>query len=474
VPGNVLYYGDNLGVLRQYIPDESVDLIYLDPPFNSNATYNVLFKSHGEESRAQIQAFDDTWHWGPEADEQYDEITKGRAPVEVARFIEAMRSVLGTNDMLSYLVMMAPRLVEMRRVLRVTGSVYLHCDPTASHYLKLLMDAVFGVKHYRNEVIWLYKTGGASKRWFSKKHDTLLFYSKSDDYTFNFQKEKSYLSHKYGFKNVEIFEDEGGFYTNVGMRDVWDIPALRGNQPETLGYPTQKPIALLERVVNASSNPNDVVLDPFCGCGTAVDAAQQLGRNWVGIDITYIAVDLIIKRLQHRYGNAATFTTNGIPTDIEGAAALFARNPFDFERWAVSFVNGEPNEKQVGDKGVDGRIRFHRGGNAGLAIVSVKGGKQINPAMVQALVGAMQQEQADMSVLITMGKPTAGMTEAASLGGTYEHAPTGQRYPRVQIITVPDLFNGLRPNMPTVILPYVKARPRPQAEALPLFDESDG
>lgn len=245
------------------------------------------------------------------------------------------------------------------------------------------------------------------------------------------------------------------------MDDVWDI-TLASRSHERLGYPTQKPLALLERIINASSNPADVVLDPFCGCGTAVDAAQQLGRQWIGIDITYIAVDLIIKRLQHRYGDEirSTFTTNGIPTDIEGAEALFARNPFDFERWAVSSVNGQPNEKQVGDKGVDGRIRFHRGGDvAGLGAVSVKGGRAINPSMVQALVGAMEQERADMGVLVTMGRPTAGMVEAANRAGLYEHPPTGNRYPRVQIITVPELFDGKRPNMPTVILPYIKASP---------------
>lgn len=232
----------------------------------------------------------------------------------------------------------------------------------------------------------------------------------------------------------------------------------------------------MERIIKASCPKDGVILDPFCGCGTAVDAAQQLGHNWIGIDITYIAIDLIVKRLQHRYGDSitGTFITNGIPTDIEGADAFFARNPFDFERWAVSFVNGQPNEKQVGDKGIDGRIRFHRGGDVpGLAVVSVKGGRQLNPAMVQALSGAMHQEQADMGVLITMGKPTPGMIEAAALGGTYEHIPTGQRYQRLQIVTVPELFDGKRPNMPTVILPYIKARARPQSEAVSLFGNGD-
>jgi DNA modification methylase len=476
---NTLYYGDNLDVLRQHIPDESVDLIYLDPPFNSNATYNVLFKSHaGDESRAQIEAFDDTWHWGEQAEDEYRELTQGPAPIEVARFIEAMRTVLGTSDMLAYLVMMAPRLIEMRRVLKSTGSIYLHCDPTASHYLKLLMDSVFSAQRFENEIIWAYRSGGASPKRFSKKHDVLLCYSMSDERYFDALHEVSYNRgfKPYRFKGVEEFcDDDGRWYTLPYLRDVWEIDMVGRTSAERLGYPTQKPIALLERIIQSSSPEGGVVLDPFCGCGTAVDAAQHLGRDWIGVDITYIAVDLIIKRLRHRYGDniASTFTTNGIPTDIEGANALFARNPFDFERWAVSFVNGEPNEKQVGDKGVDGRIRFHRGGSVtGLAAVSVKGGHQINPAMVHQLVGALQQERADMGVLITMGKPTAGMVEAAHAAGTYEHEPTGNRYPRVQIITVPELFEGRRPNMPTVILPYIKARAKPQSEAVPLWEES--
>jgi DNA modification methylase len=507
---NTLYYGDNLDVLRQHIASESVDLVYLDPPFNSNATYNVLFKTHaGDESRAQIEAFDDTWHWGSQAEDEYRELTQGPAPVEVARFIEAMRTVLGTSDMLAYLAMMAPRLLELRRVMKSTASIYLHCDPTASHYLKLLMDAVFGGQCFRNEIVWHYQTfHGQVKRYWPKKHDTLLFYTKGPAWNFaqlfdtdvedtiDGTRWKAYLTpestiigsnmpmqdtrftryyRRFVRQNGREPEEDDVVYDVKGQAvdTVWDLKAVDPKDKERLGYPTQKPIALLERIIRASCPDDGVILDPFCGCGTAVDAAQQLGRSWVGIDITYIAVDLIIKRLRHRYGDeiTGTFTTNGIPTDIEGAAALFTRNPFDFERWAVSFVNGEPNEKQVGDRGVDGRIRFHRGGSVtGLAAVSVKGGHQLNPAMVHQLVGALQQERADMGVLVTMSKPTAGMVTTAHAAGTYEHAPTGNRYPRVQIITVPELFDGKRPNMPTVILPYIKAKARPQSEAVSLFD----
>lgn len=540
--GNVLYYGDNLDVLREHIKDESVDLIYLDPPFNSNATYNVLFKSHaGDESRAQIEAFDDTWHWGQQAEDEYKELTQGRAPIEIARFIEAMRAVLGTSDMLAYLVMMAPRLVEMKRVLKPIGSIYLHCDPTASHYLKLLLDAAFGPSHFRSEIIWKRTSSHSSANRWAPIHDTILYASKGANPVWNSPRvdyDQAYLDKYYKFddgdgrlywradicaagtrngssgqpwrgfdprtkgmhwkftvENLEELDRDGRVYWPRGgsgwpqykryrdelsgkvVSDIWDdIDKINPVAQERLGYQTQKPLALLERIIKASSKPGDIILDPFCGCGTAVDAAQQLNRQWIGIDITYIAVDLIIKRLEHRYGAdiRKTFTTNGIPTDIEGAEALFARNPFDFERWAVSVINGQPNEKQVGDKGVDGRIRFHRGGDvAGMAAVSVKGGKALNPSMVQALVGAMQQERADMGVLITMGTPTRGMVKAANLGGTYEHPPTGNHYPRIQIITVPELFQDKRPGMPTVILPYIKARPRPQSESVSLFDAPD-
>ena len=354
-----LYYGDNLDVLRQHIADDSVDLIYLDPPFNSNATYNVLFRTHaGDESRAQIEAFDDTWHWGPQAEDEYDELTKGRAPIEVARFIEAMRIVLGTSDMLAYLVMMAPRLLEMRRVLKSTGCIYLRCDPTASHSLKLLMDAVFGGQSFRNEIVWHYQTfHGNVKHYWPKKHDTLFFYTKGDDWTFtqlfdtdvedtiDGRRWRAYLTPENTIVGADMpmqdtrftryyrrFVRENGrepgpddvVYDVKGqpVDTVWDIKAVDPKDNERLGYPTQKPLALLDRIIRASCPDNGVILDPFCGCGTAVDAAQQLERRWIGIDITYIAIDLIIKRLCHRYGDGITnaFTTNGIPTDVEGAS----------------------------------------------------------------------------------------------------------------------------------------------------------
>jgi site-specific DNA-methyltransferase (adenine-specific) len=458
--GNVLYYGDNLDVLHRYVKDESVDLVYLDPPFNSNASYNVLFKTHsGEQASAQIHAFDDTWEWSHQADNTYSELTTGATPVHVAKFMVAMMAVLGRTDLMAYLVMMTPRLIELRRVLKPTGSIYLHCDPTASHYLKMLMDAVFGADNFLNEVIWCYGLGGSSARYWPRKHDDILWYSQQPDGQYFVADMIPATSNRMAGELKKAL-------------DYWEIPTINNMAKERLGYPTQKPLALLERIVRSSCPEGGIVLDPFCGCGTTIDAAQELKRGWIGIDITYIAIDLIIKRLRHRYGPdiRSTFTTNGIPEDIQGAEALFARNPFDFERWAISLVGGEPNQKQVGDQGIDGRIRFDAGaGKVGVAAVSVKGGQQINPSMVQSLVGAMQQEHADMAVLITMREPTPGMKQAAALSGIYRHDISSNTYPKVQIVTVAELLKGQRLKIPTVFLPYIKATARPASEAQSLW-----
>lgn len=284
---NRLFHGDNLDVLRHQISDQSVDLIYADPPFNSNRDYPT---------------FTDIWRWTPDGDERCDELI-ATAPAPLAQTVQAFRTLLGPGAAMAYLVNLLPRLRELHRVLKPTGSLYLHCDPTMSHYAKVLLDAVFAGDRggFLNEIVWSYRTGGTSKRWFGRKHDTLLLYVKDTAaHTFNAGKEKSYLSHKYGFKNVEIMQEpapDSRYYTMVGLRDVWTIDALRGNQPEALGYPTQKPLALLERIIATSSNEGDLVLDPFCGCGTTLAAAVQLGRNWIGIDIASTAIELARQRM---------------------------------------------------------------------------------------------------------------------------------------------------------------------------------
>lgn len=498
---NRLFYGDNLDVLREHIASESVDLVYLDPPFNSNRSYNVLFKhKSGKDAQAQIEAFDDTWTWSHEAEIEYAAMIAGGAPLKVADALVAMRGLIGDNDLMAYLVMMTPRLIELHRVLKPTGSLYLHCDPTASHYLKIMLDAIFGPTQFRNEIAWHYS--GWNKKMsqhFERRHDVILFYAKSKDQVFNsyalpWNSKEEYLKVRKQKLHVDddgreyVMSDRGGGrrikrYIEEAMAygrpidDVWNLDKINNSSTEALGYPTQKPLLLLERIIEASSNPGEVVLDPFCGCGTTVDAAQKLSRQWVGIDITYLAVDLIDKRLRHTYEDqvADTYEIVGIPRDVPGARALFERNPFDFERWAVSLIDAQPNQKQVGDKGIDGVARFPLGdpsqpdGGIGRILVSVKGGKTIGPQFVRDLLGTVESQKADMGVLITLAEPTRGIIDAVNHAGTYTHPANGQTFPKVQIITVSDLLDGKRPKMPLVLAPYVKANRAnlmPGAEAL--------
>jgi DNA modification methylase len=535
---NTLYYGDNLDVLSDRVATESVDLIYLDPPFNSNRSYNVLFKAHGgEESQAQIEAFDDSWHWSQETEAQYAALVAGGAPIKVSEAIEAMHGLLGPNDVLAYLVMMTARLVELHRVLKPTGTLYLHCDPTASHYLRDILDAIFGADHQQAEIIWKRTTahsdGAQGRRRLGRVHDVIHVYAKGSEWTWNpifTPYDQSYIDSHYNLveegtnrryqldnltaarpggdtsyewhgarpypnrywayskEKMAQFESDGRLvYTKTGMprlkryldempgvplQDIWtDIFPINSQAKERLGYQTQKPLALLERILMLSSNEGDVVLDPFCGCGTTVDAAQKLQRRWIGIDITYLAVDLIRKRLRHTYGDEIedAYEVHGIPTDTSGAQALFGENPFDFERWAVSLVDGQPNEKQVGDKGVDGRIRFHADkDNIGTVIVSVKGGGT-NPNDVQALVGAVGQHKADMGLFIMLNKPTKGMMEVVDHSGTYTVPMTGTSFPKVQIVTIAELLAKQYPKIPTAILPYIKASPKAGSEPISLF-----
>lgn len=520
---NRLFYGDNLDVMKASIATESVDLVYLDPPFNSNRSYNVLFKHKtGNEAQAQIEAFNDTWTWSQEAERTYQELIRGGAAAKVADAIEAMRRLVGDNDLLAYLVMMTPRLVELHRVLKPTGTLYLHCDPTASHYLKVMLDAIFGPEHFLGEIVWKRTSAHNRVTKFGPVHDVILTYARGESWTWNPQfvpYDQEYVDRDYrrieentgrryrisdvtsnrpgstyewkgnpppgnrywaySLESMEKFEAEGRLvYSRNGypqlkryldempgqmVQDVWtDIQPINNRAAERLGYPTQKPLALVERIIAASSNEGDVVLDPFCGCGTAVDAAQKLGRRWIGIDVTYLAVDLIDKRLKHTYGDgvAESYEVVGIPRDVGGAHALFDRNPFDFERWAVSLIHGQPNEKQVGDRGIDGVIRFHTGRETERALISVKGGRQLNPAMVRDLVGTVESQRAAMGVLITLDEPTRGMIEAVNHSGLWTNPANGQTFPKVQIMTVGDLLAGKRPTMPPPLMPYTQAQRR--------------
>jgi DNA modification methylase len=540
---NKLYYGDNLDVLREYVDKDSVDLVYLDPPFNSNRNYNVIFgkRATSDDASAQIEAFDDTWHWTPVTDQQYQRYAlAGGLPPQVGDALTAFRTLLGENDAMAYLVNMAPRLVELHRVLKPTGSLYLHCDSTMSHYLKILLDSIFGPERYVNEIIWQRTNARSTSGRWPRVHDVLLFYSTAAKFDFKQQvvpADPSKLPHtlitgadgkKYqtyeltgegrsgsgvtgkpwrGFDpnrmgrhwgNMPDVMDEwdreglihwpkdGGFprrraaepfdesSRTVTVGDVWtDIDRLNQTAKERLGYPTQKPLALLDRILRASSKAGEVVLDPFCGCGTTVDAAQGLGRQWIGIDVTFIAIDLIEKRLQDRYpGIAGTYETFGIPRDAASARALFNRSPFDFERWAVSRINARPNEKQVGDKGIDGVARFYLDKKTtGRVLVSVKGGGNVGPQFVRDLLGAVETQKAQMGILITMAKPTAGMRDAANHGGIYTWPVNGQTFPRIQTITVADLLAGKRPDMPSLLTPYSTAIKAPaQVEQLDMLE----
>lgn len=526
---NQLYYGDNLDVLREHVETDSVDLVYLDPPFNSNRSYNVLFQEKsGEESPAQIEAFGDTWTWNQETEALYQQLVNGGAPLRTADALEAMRKLLGDNDVLAYLVMMAARLIELHRALKPTGSLYLHCDPTASHYLKILLDAIFGADRFRNEVIWQRTTAkGLMTRRFPSNHDVLLAYQKGETATWNSEaiftpydennlppktaakychrdasgrryelkdltnpnRDRPNLTYEFmgitrvwrwtkdrmerAYRDGLIVQSAPGRIPRLKryldeqrgkpLGDVWtDIAPINSQAAERLGYPTQKPLTLLDRLIAASSNEGDTVLDPFAGCGTTIDAAQKLGRRWVGIDVTTIAIDLIDARLRHTYGEQVreTYEVRGIPRDLAGAKALFNRSPFEFERWVVMLLDGQPNERQVGDKGVDGVIRFPVDRKTtGRVLVSVKGGAT-GPTDVRDLVGAVDSQRAAMGVLVTLQQQTRGMTDAANHSGIYTHPGNNQSFPKVQSITVDDLLGGKSPTMPPTLLPYFQAQRR--------------
>jgi len=463
---NVLYYGDNLEVLRNYIPDESVDLIYLDPPFNSKADYNVLFREPtGELSKAQITAFEDTWHWTEETEKTFHEIVQ-TAPGQVVDMLQAFRNFIKRNDMMAYLTMMCARLLELKRVLKPTGSIYLHCDPNASHYLKVLMDTIFGHKNFRNEIVWCYTGGGRSKRHFAKKHDIILFYTKTDQYNFygdavrvpyglDISKRKS----KWSWGKHEGVEKS---YEPNPMgkipEDWWPMSPINSQAKERLGYPTQKPEKLLERIILASSKEGDVVLDPFCGCGTTIAVAQRLNRHWIGIDITHLAINLIKWRLKNAFGLDAgkDYKVIGEPKDLSGARALAEQDRFQFQYWAMSLVSARPyiDKKRGADRGIDGVIYFYMDKDKiGKAIVQVKSGK-VSVKDIRELKAVVEREKAQMGIFITLEEPTKPMQEEALQWGYYTCPITKRNFPKLQIITLKELLEGKSPLVPFQISPY--------------------
>ncbi len=512
---NALYYGDNLPVLRRYVRDESVDLIYIDPPFNSNANYNILFKDQdGARAAAQIKAFTDTWRWDQGASEQYDELMAYGG--KVAHAVQAFRQLLGTSDMLAYLTMMAPRLIELHRVLKPTGSFYLHCDPAASHYLKIILDTLFGPGHFRSEIVWkrsaAHNDTKQGRQQHGHIHDVLLFYTKGDEWTWNplytpydqqyvddfyryaepetgrrysvdnltaakgggdteyeWKGVKPYKGRYWAYsrENMERFDQEGRLYYSktgmprykryldempgVALQDLWsDVRPIGAQAAERQGYPTQKPVALLERIIESSSNPGDIVLDAFCGCGTAVSAAQKLGRRWIGIDITYAAITVIRNRLDREFGPATAPKPIGEPETLEDAAILATTDRYQFQWWALGLVGARPTEEKKGaDQGIDGRLAFDDEdiGYVKEIIFSVKSGP-IPASHVRELRGVIEREDAPIGVLLTFHAPTRAMKKEAADAGTYYSPRWGRRYPRLQILTIAELLSGKRLECP--------------------------
>ena len=517
---NKLYFGDNLTILREHVPSESVDLIYLDPPFNSNATYNVLFGQHkGDEAGAQITAFEDTWHWGIEAEAARELVDT--APPKLVELAQALRGFLGQSDMMAYLCMMALRLGELHRVLKPTGSLYLHCDPTASHYLKLVLDGIFGVQNYRNEITWkrTFAHGNVGRN-YGAVADIIFFYSKSDQYSWTQpfkQLSEEELSKKYPFvdtdgrrwqsvtlrnpghrpnlhfpftasngipyqphpngwscnrERLEKYDREGRLHfpskANGALRlkmyadesageklqNIWsDIPPISANAAERLGYPTQKPEALLERIILASCPEYGLVLDPFCGCGTTVAVAERLHRRWIGIDITHLAIALMKSRLQDAFGyDLSPFEVEGVPKDLGSARELAKQDRYHFEWWALSLVNARPGQdkKKGADTGVDGLIYFYddESGTAKKAVVQVKSG-HVTSAQIRDLKGVMEREKAKVALFVTLEEPTEPMNKEAATAGFYEPEHwQGRGVPRLQILTVAELLEGKRPELP--------------------------
>jgi len=507
-----LYFGDNLNILREHIKDESVDLIYLDPPFNSKRAYNLLFKTpKGHVSDAQITAFEDTWHWGDQAEREFAELLH-QSNTSIAETMQALRHFLGENDVMAYLTMMANRLVELRRVLKPSGSLYLHCDPTTSHYLKIVLDTVFGPQNFRNEIIWKRRTGSSSYVHHSNKFgvctDSIFFYAKTyksalnPQYNFEADRYQEYIDkffrhvdekgrryrldnlanpalrpnliYEYkGYKppkngwaisreKMEKWDEEGRLYfpkdkngriqrkrfldelKGKPVQSLWDdIEPIGAQAGERLGYPTQKPLALLERVINSSSNPGDLVLDPFCGCGTAVHAAQKLGRDWIGIDITHLAISLIEKRLKSAFPSI-TYEVFGTPKDFDGAKDLAERNKYEFQWWACALVNAQPykGKKKGADTGIDGIIYFQDDkGEAKKIIVSVKGGENVTRTMIADLKNTVEREKAQLGLFVTLAPPTKPMIVEATSAGFYE-SPAHGAFPKIQVLSIEGLLSG--------------------------------
>jgi DNA modification methylase len=477
IHNRTLFFGDNLKILQEKIPENTFDLIYLDPPFNSDRNYNVLFKEGKVDSSAQIHAFEDTWEWTDDTVRLFEELKKNPNP-KIAVLIHSLAEFIGHNEMMAYLVNMTARLMPLHRVLKSTGSLYLHCDPTASHYLKIIMDVIFSKKNFINEIVWCYDTGVRAKRYFPKKHDTILWYTKSQEY--NFYYENVALARDTSTMHEPILHDEEGrpyqrnikfgkeyrYYLDKGVlpNDWWvDLQALNPSAKERLGYPTQKPEALLDRIINAVTKEGDWILDPFCGCGTTVAVAERLKRRWVGIDISMLAINVMDKRLRDHY-RGIKVNIDGIPMDYEGAYKLAQYDKYAFQDWAISLIGANPptgQSKKGADRGIDGLILFYdravlSAPNLRKIIVQVKGGGT-NRGDIAKLKGDMEREDAPMGVLITLQEPTSEMKRETALAGEYRYSAS-TIFPKIQILSIKDWFDGRTIKLPSdQINPFKRA-----------------
>lgn len=520
ISSNHLYYGDNLTIMKTNIPPNSVNLIYLDPPFNSQRNYNLIYKQlTGQPVPEQEEAFCDAW----EMDAEKEDMLR-RMPIvfeeygvdeDLIKFWQAwLRALRNTQPrLLAYLVYMFYRLLEMRRILHPYGSIYLHCDPHVSHYIKVIMDGVFRHENFRNEIIWKRTNAkGLAFTRLASNHDVILLYSKSDKFTWNPQyavHDPAYVKKFYRFvepdtgrkyrlgdltnpnkdrpnltyeflgvtrvwrwtrdrmqaayeKGIIIQSKPGAIpalkryldeQEGTPIGDVWaDIKPVQSQAKERLGYPTQKPLELLRRIIAASTNKGDVVFDPFCGCGTAVYAAHLLGRKWIGCDIAILSIDLVRDVLLKRYGiqEGKHYIVDGIPRSVEAAHELFTHDPRQFQHWVVELAGGFASAKFSGDRGIDGRIHFETNEGLKNMVISVKGGNKPTPVWMRELGGVVQREEdSKMGGLICLENPTKGMRDEEASGGIYTYQ--GRDYQRLQIRTTQDLLDGKWFDTPSMV-----------------------
>lgn len=466
-----LFFGDNLQIIEERFPDNFFDLIYLDPPFNSNRNYNVLFKEGQVDASAQIRAFEDTWEWSYPTIRLFEALKENPNP-QIAILMQSLFEIMRDTPMMAYLVNMTARLIPLKRVLKDTGSIYLHCDPSASHYLKIIMDVVFGKKNFRNEIIWCYRGGGVPKNDFANRHDIILRYSKTSKYIFNVDdvripySAESLERLKYkarAFRGDKVYDNYEPNIQGKHPEDWWEMQPIMPSSKERLGYPTQKPEALLERIIKASSKEGDCVLDPFCGCGTTVAVSERLHRNWVGIDISMQAVNVIRERMKSHFPGIE-ISIDGIPMDYESAAALAEKDKFAFQDWAITLVGANPPSgvsKKGADRGIDGIILFREKvdySNPKLRkiVVQVKGGGT-NRGDVARLKGDLDREDAPMGILITLKDATSEMKREAALSGEYQYTQS-TAFPRIQLLSIREWFEGKELKLPAdTVNPFKKA-----------------